>query len=173
MLVTRTYNIYKYISIQYSSVFPCSLCVISVIPSFQLLSLSLVFPVMGYYRTRGDSVQDAFTLSPLPYPVLLVLILVFFLAGISWSSSYEAIVEAAQEQFSLALLALPILLIFLVRWLSSVEHSHQLFLPSYDGRWSHRRPPSEGPPPWGAALMLLLLIVMVSFQSTFHDRWFV
>ncbi|XP_068640952.1 uncharacterized protein [Aristolochia californica] len=127
---------------------------------------------MAYGSRRESSIFDAFTLSPLPYPVLLILAIVLLPLSISWSYSYEETAESAEEGFNWALIASPIVLLLAVHWLSSFD-STQLFRSSAADkrRQTHRRP-MEGPPPWGAALLIVLLLVMISFQSTFHEKWF-
>lgn len=72
------------------------------------------------------------------------------------------------------LLATPILIIFLVKWLSSFE-SEMLF---YKSPWDRRRASyfsssSEGSSPWGVAAFIVLLLVLVQYQSSFHESWFV
>ncbi|KAI9182184.1 hypothetical protein LWI28_022918 [Acer negundo] len=74
---------------------------------------------MGYHRR--SSFFDSFTLNPLPYPVLLILAVTFIFLGISWFFSYEEAIESAEEQMGWILFATPIVLIVLVRWLSSFE----------------------------------------------------
>ncbi|KAJ0010738.1 hypothetical protein Pint_34389 [Pistacia integerrima] len=115
---------------------------------------------MGYYRR--SSIFDSFSLSPLPYPVLLLLALPLIFLGISSYFSYEEALETAEEQLSWVLFATPVLLILLVRWLSSMEYSDMYFTSS--SPWDKRRrthyQPSE------------LLLVLVQFQSSFLDSWF-
>ncbi|CAK7329554.1 unnamed protein product [Dovyalis caffra] len=127
-----------------------------------------------YYRRRSDSFFDAFTLNPLPYPVLLILAVISIFLGLSWYFSYEDIVEAAEEQMSWALLVVPLVLIVIVRWLSSMENPDMLFVMSpWDKRRRTYNRPSEGSSPWGVAAVIVLLLVLVRFQSTFLDSWLV
>ncbi|OAY52379.1 uncharacterized protein LOC110612609 [Manihot esculenta] len=126
-----------------------------------------------YYGRRSNSIFEAFTLDPLPYPVLLILAVISIFLGISWYFSYEEIVETAKLQMNLLLLATPLLLLFLVRWLSSMENPDMLFAKS-PWEWKRRtyhRPP-EGSSPWGVAALIVLLLVLVQFQSAFLDSWF-
>ncbi|MCH1922716.1 hypothetical protein L9G15_25215, partial [Shewanella sp. A3A] len=67
------------------------------------------------------SVVEAFTLSPLPYPVILILLMVMLLLGVSWFFTYEDFMEEAAEQLSWALLLVPVALVLLIRWISSVD----------------------------------------------------
>ncbi|RDX61490.1 hypothetical protein CR513_60275, partial [Mucuna pruriens] len=129
---------------------------------------------MVYGRSRASSVLEGFTLNPLPYPVLLILSLILLLLAISWYLSYEEVVEAAQEQLGWTLLATPVLLILIVRWLSSVDTSECFFNSS---PWERRRRthhvPSEGSSPWGVAAFILLVLVLLHYHSTFLDAWIV
>lgn len=136
----------------------------------------------GYYGRRGTaaaSFVDGFTLSPLPYPVLLILAVISIFLGIQWFSAYEDAVESAEEQTNWALLAAPILLLIAVRCLSSFEDPGSFFslfgFSSY-GRLRHSHSgggPSEGGSPWGVAALIVLLLVLVQFQSSFLDSWLV
>ncbi|KAK6253796.1 hypothetical protein QUC31_015516 [Theobroma cacao] len=128
---------------------------------------------MAYYR-RGDSIFDSFSLSPLPYPVLLILAVTSIFLGISWYVNYESVLEAAEEQMSWLLLITPVVLIFLARWLSSVEASDLLFgsSPWERRRRTHHRP-SEGSSPWAVAGFIVLLLILVQYQSVFRESWLV
>ncbi|XP_027356561.1 uncharacterized protein LOC113865937 [Abrus precatorius] len=130
---------------------------------------------MAYGRNRASSVLDGFTLNPLPYPVLLILAVIFLFLGISWYFSYEEVVEAAEEQLGWVLFATPVVLILIVRWLSSVETSDWWFFNSspWERRWRTHHHPSEGASPWGVAAVIVLVLVLLHYQSTFLDSWFV
>ncbi|CAI0438375.1 unnamed protein product [Linum tenue] len=118
---------------------------------------------MQYYRRRGDSIFDNFTLNPLPYPVLLILAVIAIFLGGSWYFSYEELVESTESSMGLGLFVLPVLLIFLVRWMSS---------PWDRRRRTHYQAPAEGSSPWGVAALIVLLLVLLQFQSAFLDSWF-
>ncbi|CAN0910105.1 hypothetical protein LINGRAHAP2_LOCUS26116 [Linum grandiflorum] len=120
---------------------------------------------MQYYRTRGDSFFDSFTIYPLPYPVLLLLAVIFIFLGGSWYFSYEELVESTESQFGWALLLVPVILIFLVRY--------EMF--SLSRRRTHyQQPPSDGggSSPWGVAVLIVVLLVLLQYQSAFLDSWF-
>ncbi|KAK7352043.1 hypothetical protein VNO80_17459 [Phaseolus coccineus] len=129
---------------------------------------------MGYGRSRDSSLLDGFTLNPVPYPVLLILSLILLFLAISWYFSYEEVLEAAEEQLGWMLLATPLVLILIVRWLSSVDTSECFFFNS--SPWERRRTthqfPSEGTSPWGVAAFILLVLVLLHYQSNFLDAWF-
>ncbi|CAI8617176.1 unnamed protein product [Vicia faba] len=128
---------------------------------------------MAYEGNRDSSVLDGFTLNPLPYPVLLILAVIFIFLGSSWYFSYEEAVENAQEQLGWVLFATPVVLIFIVRLLSSMDDSE--WFPG-SSIWGRRRTtyqsPSEGSSPWGVAALIVVLLLLVQFQSSFLDGWF-
>lgn len=141
--------------------------------SFSVSEFGYIQSNMAYGRSRASSVLDGFTLSPLPYPVLLILSVIFIFLGISWYFSYEEVVEAAEEQLGWILFATPVVLLLTVRLLSSVDCSDWFFSSS---PWERRRRthhlPSEGSSPWGVAALIVLLLIMVQYQSTFLESWF-
>ncbi|XP_010268205.1 PREDICTED: uncharacterized protein LOC104605226 [Nelumbo nucifera] len=123
-------------------------------------------------RSQTSSILEVFTLNPLPYPVLLILAVLFIFLGTSWYFSYESAVEAAEEKMSWALMAVPIVLLVALHWLSSIDNPHLLFAtsPADRRRRSHHQP-SEGTSPWIVAAVIVLLLIMISYQSTFLDNW--
>ncbi|KAG8368163.1 hypothetical protein BUALT_Bualt15G0016500 [Buddleja alternifolia] len=131
---------------------------------------------MTYYRTRSttSSFFEAFSLNPLPYPVLLFLAVVFIFLGLQWYVSLESVVEATEDSMGWVLMAAPLVLLFAVRWLSTWENP---------GRWCYGTQPwdrrrgsyfgtGEGASPWGVAALILLLLVLVQYQSAFLESWF-
>lgn len=127
---------------------------------------------MAYRRSTTSSILEVFSLNPLPYPVLLILAVISIFLGMSWYFSYEEAVESAEEQMSLVLLATPVVLVVIVRWLSSMENPGSLFSMSpWDQRRRTHHLPSEGSSPWGVAALIVLLLVMVQFRSIFIDSW--
>lgn len=130
---------------------------------------------MAYGRSStASSITDGFTLNPLPYPVLVILAVISIFLGISWYFSYESVVENAEQQMGWILFATPIVLILLVRFLSSMDDPQGFFPGS---PWGRRRAvygwPSEGSSPWGVAALIVLLLVLLQYQSGFLERWFV
>ncbi|PON83412.1 Transmembrane protein [Trema orientale] len=125
-------------------------------------------------RSTTTSILEVFSLNPLPYPVLLILAVASIFLGISWYFSYEEAVESAEEQLSWALFVVPILLLLVVRWLSSMENPDALFATSpWDRRRRTHHRPSEGSSPWGVAALIVLLLVLLQYQSIFRDSWLI
>ncbi|GAV91498.1 hypothetical protein CFOL_v3_34893 [Cephalotus follicularis] len=130
---------------------------------------------MGYDRRGSSSIFDAFTLNPLPYPVLLILAVILVFLGTSWYFNYESAMEDAEQQINWLLLATPLVLLVIVRWLSSMENADMIFAmsPWGDKRRRTHHQPSEGSSPWGVAALIVLLLILLQFQSSFLDSWFV
>ncbi|KAL4327411.1 hypothetical protein AHAS_Ahas13G0097400 [Arachis hypogaea] len=120
-------------------------------------------------RNRGSSVFDGFTLSPLPYPVLMILALILIFLGVSWYFSYEEVVESAQVQLGWLLFATPVVLILIVRWLSSMENTE--WFSGWDRRRRTTQGSSEGSSPWGVAALIVVLLILMQYQSIFRDNW--
>ncbi|KAK4772511.1 hypothetical protein SAY86_014286 [Trapa natans] len=118
------------------------------------------------------TIAEGFTLSPLPWPVLLILAVAFIFLGISWFLSYESAMEVAEEQMGWILLAVPLLLILLAQWVSTIESPESYLGWGDNRRRRYRQPPSEGGSPWGVAAVILLLLVLMQFQSSFLESWF-
>jgi hypothetical protein len=128
---------------------------------------------MSYYDRRDSSIVEAFTLSPLPYPVIMILGMVTLLLGVSWFFSYEDFMEDAAEQFSWILLGIPIALVLIIKWISSVDsfEGYFGFYPT-ERRWGgYQGAPSEGSSPWGVAMVVVLLLVLATYHDTFTDMW--
>jgi hypothetical protein len=129
---------------------------------------------MLHRRRTASSFLEVFSLNPLPYPVLLILAVIFIFLGLQWYVSYEEVIESTEQGMGWALLAVPVALILIVRWLSTIQNPERLF---WSSPWDrHRRLAylqSEGSSPWGVLALILLLLVLVQYQSTFLDSWFI
>ncbi|KAJ4775022.1 transmembrane protein [Rhynchospora pubera] len=130
---------------------------------------------MAYYdRRHHSSIIDSFTLSPLPYPVILILFMVFFFLGVSSFFSFEDFMEEAEEQLSWILLAVPIVLIMLIKWLSSMDSFDGFlgfFYPNHRNQRVNYLQNDGGSSPWGVAALVVLVLILASFRSTFEDMW--
>ncbi|XP_057501584.1 uncharacterized protein LOC130785423 [Actinidia eriantha] len=128
---------------------------------------------MAYGRSTTSSILDGFTLSPLPYPVLIILTVISLLLGLHWYSSYESLVEATEQSMGWGLLFIPVLILIVVRWLSSLENPGWFFQSSpFERQRRTHHIASEGSSPWAVAAVILLLLVLVHYQSNFLDSWF-
>ncbi|XP_071932879.1 uncharacterized protein [Coffea arabica] len=131
---------------------------------------------MVHRRSTAASFLEVFSLNPLPYPVLLFLGVICIFLGLQSYVSYESVVETAEVNLGWIMFAVPVVLIFLVRFLSSIDSPESFFWGT--SPWDrHRRMQyyryPEGSSPWGVAAVILLLIVLLQFQSTFLDSWFI
>ncbi|KAG6499013.1 hypothetical protein ZIOFF_038769 [Zingiber officinale] len=128
---------------------------------------------MAYDPRRGYSssaLVEGFTLSPPPYPVLLVLLMVLLLLGLSWFFDYETFVEEAEEQMSWLLLLLPVLLVFLIRWVSSMESLDEAFYGVFfPGHHRRRGYYDYGGQKFGRQVILVFILFFVPAYSTFID----
>lgn len=131
----------------------------------------------SYRRSTSSSIIEGFSLNPLPYPVLLILAVIFIFLGLQWYVSYESVVEAAEESMGWALMAAPLVLLFAVRWLSAVDGRPEWWFFG-TSPWDRRRRDyyfgaAEGSSPWGVVALIVLLLVLVQYQSVFLESWFV
>ncbi|XP_015893439.1 uncharacterized protein LOC107427567 [Ziziphus jujuba] len=125
-------------------------------------------------RSTTTSILEVFSLNPLPYPVLLILAVTSIFLGISWYMSLESTVETAGQEISWVLFVVPILLLLIARWVSTMEYPGDLFgMSPWDRRRRTHHIPSEGSSPWGVAAVIVLLLVLLQYQSIFRDSWLI
>ncbi|CAN8314584.1 unnamed protein product [Cochlearia groenlandica] len=129
------------------------------------------------YRDENRSMMDSLSIYPLPYPVLLILAVASLFMMTSWYFSFEEAAETAGERMNLALLLIPLFLVVIVRFLSSMENPDAI-LPLL-GMFSSRRQiyvsqggEGGGSSPWGVAAVIVMILVLVHYQSTFLEMWF-
>lgn len=112
---------------------------------FSLHFISLLPQIMVYcdyhsYPRRDPSICDGLTLRPLPYPVLLILLVVSIFLGIKFYFVSDEAAETTEFHINWMLLLTPILLIFAVRLLSSFQGRRRR---SYGGCTTERWPPAS------------------------------
>ncbi|KAL9231825.1 hypothetical protein vseg_006995 [Gypsophila vaccaria] len=120
----------------------------------------------NHYNRRQPSIFDGFTLRPLPYPIILILLLICVFIGLKLHSTYEDVVESSESQVNWVLLATPLVLIFVVQWLSSTVRD-----PGYVGG-GRKGGGCGGASPWVVGALIVVVLVLVQFQSVFLDTWF-
>ncbi|CAN0907559.1 hypothetical protein LINGRAHAP2_LOCUS24861 [Linum grandiflorum] len=86
--------------------------------------------------------------------------------GFSWYINYESVIEDLINQIKFLLILSPILLLLLLHCLSRFPN---FYVPLPTERDSLHR---AGGSPWGVALLLVFLLFMISYQSSFQERWF-
>lgn len=129
---------------------------------------------MSHKRSRASQAIQVFSLNPMPYPVLIILAVLSIFLGIQWFVSYESMVESAEETMGWLLIATPVVLVFAVKWLSSIDNPESFF--GWDQRRRRRNyagPSSDGSSPWGVAAMIVLVLLLLQYQSSFLESWFV
>ncbi|OIW11729.1 hypothetical protein TanjilG_20213 [Lupinus angustifolius] len=106
----------------------------------------------------------------LPLHLCFFLLTLFMFLGFSWYSNYENIFETMMEQVKLVLMVSPLLLLLVVHLLSNYGDGGMLssFIPLPERESLHR----AGGTPWGVGLVLVLLLFMISYHSSFQERWF-
>ncbi|KAL2317054.1 hypothetical protein Fmac_030930 [Flemingia macrophylla] len=119
---------------------------------------------MGRYRD-----QYYYLWEYLSFPVQLVLfvLIIVLLLGFSWYINYESVLEDLVVQVKILLALVPLVLLLVVHCLSAPAGSLPIPLP--EERESLHR---AGGSPWGLALLLLFLFFMITYQASFHQRWF-
>ncbi|XP_048429798.1 uncharacterized protein LOC125472425 [Pyrus x bretschneideri] len=127
---------------------------------------------MAYYgRSPTSSFLEGFSLSPLPYPVLLILAVLSIFLGISWYSSIESAVEEVGLQFNWVFLLTPVVLILIVKGLSYTDPDWLFPMSLWERRRRTHHIPSEGSSPWGVAAFIVVVLVLLNYQSIFRDSW--
>ncbi|KAJ4978831.1 hypothetical protein NE237_009611 [Protea cynaroides] len=118
----------------------------------------------GYYYSSSYSQWP-----PVPLHLCFFLVILFLFMGLSWYINYESMFEDFMNQLKLMLMVCPLLLLLAVHWLSSEDRRRAPFLiPFLDKDSLHR----AGGTPWGVGALLIFLFFMISYQSSFHERWF-
>ncbi|EXC66524.1 hypothetical protein L484_000121 [Morus notabilis] len=92
------------------------------------------------------------------------------LLWLSQYTGYKAQLQQTTANFQFFLFLFPILLI--------------LFMASYSSSWwpnfqlrrvrqeASMQPVAAGSSPWGVAIFVVLLLILLSYQSSFHSKWF-
>ncbi|CAH9125902.1 unnamed protein product [Cuscuta epithymum] len=120
---------------------------------------------------------DAFSLRPVPFPVLSILAVLCTFLSLQWFVSYKEVAESAKEDFGWVLIALPLILLFAVRWLSSAENlvwlSDEALSWDRQGRVTiYNCFPSEGMSPWAVAALIVMILFLIQYRSSFLETWF-
>ncbi|KAL7125436.1 hypothetical protein ABFS83_14G117100 [Erythranthe nasuta] len=118
---------------------------------------------------QGWTEQTFSSISAPPFPLIAVFAIVIFLLSISQYSSYKEQMSSTLINFKILLFLASLLLVFFVRsslldfWMSSQNGQRQM-----RWQWAH----VAAGFPWGVAALVVVLLVLVSYQSTFHSKWF-
>ncbi|GLT72346.1 hypothetical protein SLA2020_442890 [Shorea laevis] len=106
---------------------------------------------------------------PLHLCFFFVILLMFL--GISWYINYEPVLESVFDQVKMVLLVSPLLLLLVLHFMSNVDERRRFsyLVPLMPERDSLHR---AGGTPWGLGFVLVLLLFMISYHSSFQERWF-
>lgn len=116
-----------------------------------------------YYNHH--SYLDYISYFSMPLHLFFFIFILFSILCLSWYINYESKLEDLINQVKLFLMLSPLVLLLAVRCLSS---NFPVFMPFPERDSLHR----AGGSPWGVALLLVLLLFMISYQSSFQERWF-
>lgn len=117
-------------------------------------------------RYNNNSYYNFWEYSTFPIHLCFFMLILFLVLTFSWYINYESLYEDMFIQVKILLSLVPLILLLTVHCLSS-GGSFPLQLP--EERESLHR---AGGSPWGVALLLVFLLFMMSYQSSFHQRWF-
>lgn len=127
-----------------------------------------------YTKRRGPEWKQGWTgqtlgsISSPPLHLLTIFGIVIVLLWFSQSTDYSAHLKHTAINFQLFLFLLPILLILFMASFSTGGRFHfPLLRQEYDS--VNQR---AGGLPWGIAILVVLLLVLLSYQSSFHSKWF-
>ncbi|KAG5253624.1 hypothetical protein OIU77_017161 [Salix suchowensis] len=122
----------------------------------------------------GSSYSSSYNSDQPPSPVHLYFFLLIFLMfiGLTWYINYEPVLESLFDQGKLILMASPLLLLLLVHLFSNDGHQYgsrlSYYLPFPEKDSLHR----AGGTPWGVGFLLVFLFFLISYHSSFQERWF-
>ena len=117
---------------------------------------------MARYYNEYDSYWDYFSI---PLHLCFFISILFFILGFTWYINYESVIEDMMAQVKLFLMIVPVILLLVVHCLSG---GMSFFVPLPEQDSLHR----AGGSPWGVACVLVFLFIMISYQSSFQERWF-
>ncbi|KAH7863341.1 hypothetical protein Vadar_016268 [Vaccinium darrowii] len=112
---------------------------------------------------------DSYSHPPPPAHLCFLLLILFTFITFSWYINYDSIFEGLFVQIKLVLIVSPLILLAAVHLFSSFGNSWSPFsLPLPERDSLHR----AGGTPWGVGFLLVLLFFMISYHSSFQERWF-
>ncbi|KAL6606838.1 hypothetical protein ACP70R_042491 [Stipagrostis hirtigluma subsp. patula] len=142
------------------------------------------YPQYHHQRARGGG-GGARSSSSSSVAVFLLLATVSFLVATSLYALCESAVESLVDQLRRFLILSPLLLILAVQfWVASgggggggglMSLLAELVMGDQRGQYhgyGGRGGAGAGSPPWGVALALVVVLFLVSYQSSFQERWF-
>lgn len=130
-------------------------------------------------RRRGPEWKQGWTGQTLasvssPPPALLTIFgIVIILFWLSRYTGLKAQLHVTAINLQLFLIFLPFVLIFIIAAYSS-SGSYSFRLPRLNGSGGSMQQGQGGGGgnPWGIAMLLVVVLVLLSYQSSFHSKWF-
>ncbi|KAJ3677075.1 hypothetical protein LUZ60_002799 [Juncus effusus] len=123
----------------------------------------------SYHQRNDYNYTSSNYLTDQPLHLWFFLITLILILGFTLYMSFESATESLADNTKLFLMVLPLVLLLAVHFLSNVDSWNFSFLflsPDQDS--IHR----AGGSPWGVGVLLIVVIFMVSYQSSFHEKWF-
>lgn len=107
---------------------------------------------------------------PPPAQLCVVLLILFaFITFPYWYINYESPFEGLYDQIKFFLIISPLILLLVVHLVSRFESPRSpSYLPFSEGESLHR----AGGIPWRLGFVLALVFWMISYHSSFKERWF-
>lgn len=116
-------------------------------------------------RYNNYSYWDYLSYFSFPIHFSFFIIIILFVLGLTWYLNYESKVEDLMNQVKLFIMISPVIILLIVHCISN---GFPFLVPLPEREALHR----AGGSPWGVAALLIFLIFMVSYQSSFHEKWF-
>ncbi|CAL1401134.1 unnamed protein product [Linum trigynum] len=137
-----------------------------------------------YFRNRNKYYNSYYweflsNLLAMPLHFFFFISILLSVVVFTWYVNYESAFEETVNQVKLFFMLSPLILLLLLHFLSPSTTSDansrnkgwfgRFFVPYMPERDSLHR---AGGSPWGVALLLVFLLLMISHQSSLHERWF-
>ncbi|KAL7238281.1 hypothetical protein ACSBR2_004396 [Camellia fascicularis] len=107
-----------------------------------------------------------------PIHLTFFLVILLFLKSFSWYINYEYMFEGFFDQVKLVFIVSPLILLLVVSVLSNFGTGPRRRSPIFLPLPEKDSPDRAGGIPWRVGFILMLLFFMISYQSSFQDRWF-
>ncbi|KAI8022942.1 hypothetical protein LOK49_LG03G02855 [Camellia lanceoleosa] len=103
-----------------------------------------------------------------PIHLTFFLVILLFLKSFSWYINYEYMFEGFFDQVKLVFILSPLILLLVISVLSNFGTGPRRRSPIF----LQDSPDRAGGIPWRVGFILMLLFLMISYQSSFQERWF-
>ncbi|KAF4383069.1 hypothetical protein F8388_009100 [Cannabis sativa] len=132
---------------------------------------------MGWFLRDGSSSswkvgwteRTVASLSFPPLPLMAVVGIVVVLLSISSYANYRSHMHQTVIGFKIFLLFLPLLLIFLAKFVT--KYGSVLVIRTPRTKRGNNNNNNNNNSPWGVAMVLVVVMVLISYKSYFHSKW--